>query len=44
MDQGAVMQGTLDQAGTLFCGDVNEPREIEGNSKLQAAFDMGKVV
>ena len=38
------MQGTLDQAGTLFCGDVNEPREIEGNSKLQAAFDMGKAV
>ena len=29
-------------AGTLFCGGVNEPREIEGNAKLQAAFDMGK--
>ena len=28
--------------GTLFCGGVNEPREIEGNAKLQAAFDMGK--
>ena len=29
-------------AGTLFCGGVNEPREIEGNSKLQEAFEMGK--
>ena len=31
-------------AGTLFCGGVNDAREIEGNSKLQAAFDMGKAV
>ena len=29
-------------AGTLFCGGVNDPREIEGNAKLQAAFDIGK--
>ena len=29
-------------AGTLFCGDVNDPREIEGNPKLQEAFDLGK--
>ncbi len=29
-------------AGTLFCGGVNEPREIEGSSKLQEAFEMGK--
>lgn len=29
-------------AGTLFCGGVNEAREIEGNAKLQEAFKMGK--
>ena len=29
-------------AGTLFCGGVNAPREIEGNAKLQAAFELGK--
>ena len=31
-------------AGTLFCGGVNEAREIEGNNKLQEAFEMGKGV
>ena len=31
-------------AGTLFCGGVNETREIEGNNKLQEAFEMGKRV
>ena len=31
-------------AGTLFCGGVNDPREIEGNIKLQEAFEMGKRV
>ena len=31
-------------AGTLFCGGVNDPREIEGNAKLQEAFEMGKGV
>ena len=31
-------------AGTLFCGGVNEAREIEGNSKLREAFEMGKRV
>ena len=31
-------------AGTLFCGGVNDPREIEGNTKLQEAFKMGKEV
>ena len=31
-------------AGTLFCGGVNEPNEIEGNSKLQEAFELGKNV
>ena len=30
-------------AGTLFCGGVNDPREIEGNPKLQEAFDLGKL-
>ncbi len=29
-------------AGTLFCGGVNDPREIEGSSKLREAFEMGK--
>ena len=31
-------------AGTLFCGGVNETREIEGNNKLQEAFELGKRV
>jgi multimeric flavodoxin WrbA len=31
-------------AGSLFCGSVNEPGEIEGNAKLQEAFEMGKKV
>lgn len=30
------------QAGTLFCGGVNDPRAIEGNSKLQEAYELGK--
>ena len=30
--------------GTLFCGGVNDPREIEGNAKLQEAFELGKAV
>ncbi len=29
-------------AGTLFCGGVNDPRDIEGNAKLKAAYEMGK--
>ena len=29
-------------AATLFCGGVNEAREIDGNKKLQEAFEMGK--
>ena len=32
----------MNAAGTLFCGGVNDPREIEGNPKLQEAFDLGK--
>ena len=31
-------------AGTLFCGGVNEAREIEGNPKLQEAFELGEKV
>ena len=31
-------------AGTLFCGGVNDPHDIEGNAKLQEAFDLGKNV
>ena len=31
-------------AGTLFCGGVNNARDIEGNSKLQEAFDMGNSI
>lgn len=28
-------------AGTLFCGGVDAPHAIEGNEKLQAAYEMG---
>lgn len=31
-------------AGTLFCGGVAGMREIENNSKLQEAYDMGRKV
>ena len=31
-------------AGTLFCGGVNDPREIEGNCKLQEAFELGRSI
>ena len=31
-------------AGTVFCGGVNEPHAIEGNLKLQEAFELGKSV
>ena len=31
-------------AGTIFCGGVNEPKAIEGNAKLQEAFEIGKSV
>ena len=29
-------------AGTLFCGGVKTAREIDGNAKLQEAFELGK--
>ncbi len=28
-------------AGTLFCGGVDTPHAIEGNEKLQTAYEMG---
>ena len=31
-------------AGMLFCGGVNNAREIEGNLKLQEAYELGKRV
>ncbi|MCR5013854.1 MAG: flavodoxin family protein [Bacteroidales bacterium] len=31
-------------AGTLFCGGVNEARDIEGNPKLDEAFELGKSI
>ena len=31
-------------AGTLFCGGVDAPRTIEGNQKLQEAYELGKSV
>ena len=31
-------------ASTLFCGGVNDAREIEGNPKLQEAYELGKRV
>ena len=29
-------------AGTLFCGGVTMPRDIDGNSKLQEAYELGQ--
>lgn len=31
-------------AASLFCGGVDGPRSIEGNSKLEEAYEMGKKV
>ena len=31
-------------AGTLFCGGVNDAREIAGNAKLQEAYELGKSI
>lgn len=31
-------------AGTLFCGGVDAPHEIEGNRKLQEAYELGRNV
>ena len=30
--------------GHLFCGDVNNPRDISGNAKLKEAYELGKSV
>lgn len=29
-------------AGTVFCGGVTEPHDIDGNAKLEEAYEMGK--
>ena len=31
-------------AGTLFCGSVPMPYSIDGNTKLQEAYELGKKV
>ena len=31
-------------AGHLFCGGVNDAREIEGNAKLQEAVELGEKI
>ncbi|MBR1468403.1 MAG: flavodoxin family protein [Bacteroidaceae bacterium] len=31
-------------AGTLFCGGVGAAREIDGNAKLQEAYELGKSI
>ena len=28
--------------GHLFCGGVNDPKEIAGNAKLREAYELGK--
>lgn len=30
--------------GTLFCGGVNEPHEIDGNSRLTDAYELGRQI
>lgn len=34
--------GKAELKGTVFCGGVNAPSDIEGNDKLKVAYDMGK--
>ena len=31
-------------AGTLFCGGVDAPRTIDGNEKLQEAYELGRSI
>lgn len=44
----AGLQGWIDcygkaaMKGTLFCGGINNPGDIDGNDKLQKAYEMGK--
>ncbi len=28
----------------LFCGGIGAPKEIEGNAKLQEAYELGKQI
>ena len=34
--------GKASLKGHVFCGGVDKPRDIEGNGKLQEAYEMGK--
>ncbi|MDD3797427.1 MAG: flavodoxin family protein [Lachnospiraceae bacterium] len=36
--------GKTELKGTVFCGGVNAPGDIEGNVKLKAAYEMGAAV
>ena len=36
--------GKSELKGHLFCGGVNDARDITGNSKLQKAFELGKSI
>ena len=36
--------GKASLKGHLFCGGVNDARDIEGNASLMQAYDMGKGV
>ncbi len=36
--------GKSELKGHVFCGGVGAPKEIEGNAKLQEAYDLGKQV
>lgn len=36
--------GKASLKGTVFCGGVNDPGDIAGNAKLDAAYEMGKAI
>ena len=36
--------GKSSMKGHLFCGGVNDAKDIEGNNKLQEAYEMGKSI
>lgn len=46
----AGLQGWIDcyekatLAGTVFCGGVNDPGDITGNTKLNAAYELGNAI
>ena len=39
-----VCYGKCSLKAHLFCGGVTDPKEIEGNAKLQEAYELGKQV